>query len=74
MYAHHETPYSRHVVDVRKADQTNRRQVMDEHYHEVLKSKGERDGYICVHQMLTCFKCLFNTITTFLFHLNHCLP
>lgn len=41
---HHEAPDSRHVVDVRKADQANCRQVMDEHYQEVLKwQKGERE-------------------------------
>lgn len=39
MDAHHQASYSHHVVDVRKADETNCSQVMDEHDEEVLHGK-----------------------------------
>lgn len=44
MDTHDEAPYSRHVVDVGKAYQTNCSQVMDEHDQEVLKLKRETGG------------------------------
>lgn len=39
MDAQYEAPHSRHVVDVRKADQADCSEVMDEHDQEVLKNK-----------------------------------
>lgn len=42
MDAQYEAPHSRHVVDVRKADQADCSEVMDEHDQEVLKNKEKR--------------------------------
>lgn len=42
MDTHHQTSYSRHVVDVGKADQADCSQVMDEHDQEVLKLQGKK--------------------------------
>lgn len=44
MDAHHEAPYSHHVVDVGEADEADCSQVMDEHDQEVLQIERDRDG------------------------------
>lgn len=50
--AHHQASYPHHVVDVRKADETHRSQVMDEHDEEVLHGK---DGQYLLLMQHTAF-------------------
>lgn len=62
MDAQHQASHSRHVVDVREANEAHCCQVMDEHNQEVLEKK--RDVLSAVHNNNSSFIDLFIDLST----------